>query len=251
MRTYVKAIENGQSENKEDVKPFLLLIEEINRANVAAVFGEVFQLLDRDDRNASQYPVKPSEDIMAYLAKELGGRPEQYDEIKIPDNMYIWSTMNSADQGVFPMDTAFKRRWNFEYIGINHKEEKIKDTYLVCDKAQVPYRVDWNELRKAINTTLASRDYKINEDKLMGPFFVSKSILENEDAFRETFKSKIIMYLFEDAAKQRRHMLFEGCDEDIRNQYSAICEEFDKRGIDIFCKEIRDKIKKEYLSELE
>lgn len=51
--------------------------------------------------------------------------------------------------------------------------------------------------------------------------------------------------------KQRRHMLFEGCDEDIRNQYSAICEEFDKRGIDIFCKEIRDKIKKEYLSELE
>lgn len=63
MRTYVKAIENGQSENKEDVKPFLLLIEEINRANVAAVFGEVFQLLDRDDRNASQYPVKPSEDI--------------------------------------------------------------------------------------------------------------------------------------------------------------------------------------------
>lgn len=121
----------------------------------------------------------------------------------------------------------------------------------MCDKAQVPYRVDWNELRKAINTTLASRDYKINEDKLMGPFFVSKSILENEDAFRETFKSKIIMYLFEDAAKQRRHMLFEGCDEDIRNQYSAICEEFDKRGIDIFCKEIRDKIKKEYLSELE
>ena len=107
MRTYVKAIENGQSENKEDVKPFLLLIEEINRANVAAVFGEVFQLLDRDDRNASQYPVKPSEDIKAYLAKELGGRPEQYDEIKIPDNMYIWSTMNSADQGVFPMDTAF------------------------------------------------------------------------------------------------------------------------------------------------
>ncbi len=58
-----------------------------------------FKLLDRDDRNASQYPDKPSEDIKAYLAKELGGRPEQYDEIKIPDNMYIWSTMNSADPG--------------------------------------------------------------------------------------------------------------------------------------------------------
>lgn len=63
----------------------------------------------------------------------------------------------------------------------------------MCDKAQVPYRVDWNELRKAINTILASRDYKINEDKLMGPFFVSKSILENEDAFRETFKSTALL----------------------------------------------------------
>lgn len=250
MRTYVKAIQNGRSENKEDVNPFLLLIEEINRANVAAVFGEVFQLLDRDDRNASQYPVKPSEDIKAYLAKELGGKPEQYEEIKIPDNMYIWSTMNSADQGVFPMDTAFKRRWNFEYIGIDNEDEKINGTYLVCDKAEIPYRVAWNELRKAINSTLASRDYKINEDKLMGPFFVSKSVLENEDEFRETFKSKVIMYLFEDAAKQRKHMLFEGCDEDTRNQYSAICEEFDKRGIDIFGKEIRDKVKKEYLNEL-
>ena len=251
MRTYVKAIQNGRSENKEDITPFLLLIEEINRANVAAVFGEVFQLLDRDDRNASQYPVKPSEDIKAYLAKELGGKPEKYEEIKIPDNMYIWATMNSADQGVFPMDTAFKRRWNFEYIGINNEDEKINGTYLVCEKAQIPYRVAWNELRRAINSTLASRDYKINEDKLMGPFFVSKRVLEDKDEFRETFKSKVIMYLFEDAARQRRHMLFDGCDEDTRNQYSAICEEFDKRGIDIFCKEIRDKVKKEYLNELE
>lgn len=248
MRTYVKAIKNGQLENKEDIKPFLLLIEEINRANVAAVFGEVFQLLDRDDRNASQYPVKPSEDIKAYLAKQLGGNPEQYEEIKIPDNMYIWSTMNSADQGVFPMDTAFKRRWNFEYISINNNEDKINGTYLVCDEANPPYKVEWSELRKAINTTLASREYKINEDKLIGPFFVAKSILNNKETFKDTFKSKVIMYLFEDAAKQRRHMLFDGCDEDIRNQYSAICEEFNKRGIDIFCKEIRENVKKEYSS---
>lgn len=250
MRTYVKAIKNGQLENKENILPFLLLIEEINRANVAAVFGDVFQLLDRDERNASQYPIKPSEDIKAYLAKQLGGFPEQYEEIKIPDNMYIWSTMNSADQGVFPMDTAFKRRWNFEYISINNNEDKINDTYLVCDEAQIPYKVNWNELRKAINTTLASREYKINEDKLIGPFFVSKNVLEDKESFKETFKSKVIMYLFEDAAKQRRHMLFDGCDEDIRNQYSAICEEFDKRGIDIFCKEIRDNVKKEYSNEL-
>lgn len=251
MRTYVKAIENSKSENKEDIVPFLLLIEEINRANVAAVFGEVFQLLDRDERNVSQYSVKPSEDMKTYLAKKLGGEAEQYAEIKIPDNMYIWATMNSADQGVFPMDTAFKRRWIFEYIGINNKQEMIDCTYLICNKIKTPYKVNWNELRKAINTTLASRDYKINEDKLLGPFFLPKSILDDSDAFGETFKSKVIMYLFEDVAKQRRHMLFDGCDEDIRNQYSAICDEFDKIGIDIFCKDIRDNVRKEYLNELE
>ncbi len=250
MRTYVKAIENGRYVNKEDIKPYLLLIEEINRANVAAVFGEVFQLLDRDEKNASQYPVKPSEDIKAYLAKELGGEPENYKEIKIPDNMYIWTTMNSADQGVFPMDTAFKRRWDFEYIGINNNDSKIEDAYLVCEKSEPAYRVNWNELRKAINDTLSSRDYKINEDKLMGPFFVSKTVLDDSVNFSEVFKSKVIMYLFEDAAKQRRSMLFDGCDEDTKTKYSSICEDFDARGIDIFCKEIRDKVKKEYLNEL-
>jgi hypothetical protein len=251
MRIYVKAIENGRSENREDVKPYLLLIEEINRANVAAVFGEVFQLLDRDGKNASQYPVKPSEDIKAYLAKELGGEPDNYRELKIPDNMYIWSTMNSADQGVFPMDTAFKRRWNFEYIGINNNDSKIEDAYLLCDKAEPAYRVKWNELRKAINDTLSSRDYKINEDKLMGPFFVSQSVLDDSDGFREVFKSKVIMYLFEDAAKQRRDTLFGGCEGETKTRYSSICDEFDVKGIDIFCKEIRDKVKKEYLNELQ
>jgi hypothetical protein len=251
MRIYVKAIENGRSENREDVKPYLLLIEEINRANVAAVFGEVFQLLDRDGKNASQYPVKPSEDIKAYLAKELGVESDNYRELKIPDNMYIWSTMNSADQGVFPMDTAFKRRWNFEYIGINNNDSKIEDAYLLCDKAEPAYRVKWNELRKAINDTLSSRDYKINEDKLMGPFFVSQSVLDDSDGFREVFKSKVIMYLFEDAAKQRRDTLFGGCEGETKTRYSSICDEFDVKGIDIFCKEIRDKVKKEYLNELQ
>lgn len=249
MRTYVKAIENGYSEGK-NIKPFLLLIEEINRANAAAVFGEIFQLLDRDDKNVSQYAINPSEDVKAYLAKELGGKPEQYRELKIPDNMYIWATMNSADQGVFPMDTAFKRRWNFEYIGIDNNEDEIDGIYLVCEKAEPAYRVKWNEVRKAINDTLSSRDYKINEDKLIGPFFVAKAVLNDKDAFNEAFKSKVIMYLFEDAVRQRRGMLFNGCDEDIKNRYSAICKEFEKRGIDIFCREIRDKIKKEYFNEL-
>ena len=93
---------------------------------MAAVFGDVFQLLDRDDDGVSEYEIQASEDIRKYLAKELGGSPDSYKRIRIPNNMFIWATMNSADQGVFPMDTAFKRRWNFEYLGIDENEEKIK-----------------------------------------------------------------------------------------------------------------------------
>ena len=109
MRTYVKALQNSKTDTP---KPFLLVIEEINRANVAAVFGDVFQLLDRGDDEVSEYPIQASEDIKKYLAGELGGNPDDYSEIRLPDNMFIWATMNSADQGVFPMDTAFKRRFH-------------------------------------------------------------------------------------------------------------------------------------------
>ena len=115
MRIYVDSI---KAIREHQLKRFLLIIEEINRANVAAVFGDVFQLLDRDDTNKSEYPIQVSEDIKKYLAKPdvLGGTPEDYSSLSIPDNMFIWATMNSADQGVFPMDTAFKRRWDFTPI---------------------------------------------------------------------------------------------------------------------------------------
>lgn len=169
MRTYVKALKNAQSDNP---KPYLLIVEEINRANVAAVFGDIFQLLDRDDDNVSEYAIQTSEDVKKYLAKELGGKPKEYSEIKIPDNMFIWATMNSADQGVFPMDTAFKRRWDFTYLGIDDSEEKIVGKTVELGKGANKRIVEWNELRKAINTELLS--YKVNEDKLIGPYFLSK-----------------------------------------------------------------------------
>lgn len=241
MRTYVKALKNSKT---NDSKPYLLIIEEINRANVAAVFGEVFQLLDRDDDFVSQYPVQASEDIKKYLADELGGNPDDYLEVKIPDNMFIWATMNSADQGVFPMDTAFKRRWNFDYLGINNNENDIKGSVVLLGSGSYCREIEWNELRKAINETLSL--YKINEDKLLGPYFLSRKIAVpsvgsqiDSDAFISAFKSKVLMYLFEDAAKQRRSSLFEGCKD--TTKYSAICDQFDKRGVEVFCKEIRDK----------
>ena len=238
MRTYVKALQNSKT---DDPKPFLLLIEEINRANVAAVFGDVFQLLDRGEDESSEYPIQASEDIKKYLAGELGGRPDDYAEIRIPDNMFIWATMNSADQGVFPMDTAFKRRWDFTYLGIDDSEAGIVGKKVILGQGDYRRVVEWNALRKAINDELLT--YKVNEDKLMGPYFISKKNLpegEMIDAalFTRIFKNKVIMYLFDDAAKQKRITLFGGCDEKAKNQYSKICGEFDTKGVYIFCEGI-------------
>ena len=234
MRMYVKALKNSRTDN---IKPFLLIIEEINRANVAAVFGDIFQLLDRGDDFVSEYPIQATEDIKKYLAKELGGNPDDYNKIKIPDNMFIWATMNSADQGVFPMDTAFKRRWDFTYLGIDDNDQDLqgKYVYLADDKSQ---KVEWNKLRKAINNFLAKE--KINEDKQLGPYFISRSIVVPKDSeeidrgrFINTFKNKVIMYLFEDSAKQTRPRLFEGCFQN-SSRYSEICREFEAKGIGIF-----------------
>lgn len=235
MRTYVKALLNSRTDSP---KPYLLVIEEINRANFAAVFGDVFQLLDRDDDEVSEYAIQASEDIKKYLAEKLGGYPEEYAEIRIPDNMFIWATMNSADQGVFPMDTAFKRRWDFTYLGIDDSEDGIKGKTVVLGEGQYKRTVEWNKLRKAINDELLT--YKVNEDKLMGPYFISKKNLPegaeiDVKTFTRIFKNKVIMYLFDDAAKQKRLTLFGGCDEKSKSQYSKICGEFDKKGVCIFC----------------
>lgn len=238
MRTYVKALQNSRTDTP---KPFLLVIEEINRANVAAVFGDVFQLLDRGDNEVSEYPIQASEDIKKYLAGELGGNPDDYSEIRIPDNMFIWATMNSADQGVFPMDTAFKRRWDFTYLGIDDSEAGIVGKKVILGQGNYRRIVEWNALRKAINNELLT--YKVNEDKLMGPYFISKKNLSESEmidptVFTRIFKNKVIMYLFDDAAKQKRITLFGGCDEKAKNQYSKICREFDTKGVYIFCEGI-------------
>lgn len=229
MRVYRNAKKNPNNN-------FLLIIEEINRANVAAVFGDVFQLLDRKN-GISEYPVAASEDIQKYLAKY--GINER--KLSIPSNMYIWATMNSADQGVFPMDTAFKRRWEFEYIGIDENEDGIKDYDIPLQKKEDDSHewVKWNDLRHSINDKLTAM--KINEDKLLGPYFISEEKLklvegkneENANEFVKSFKSKVLMYLFEDAVKIRPGDLF---DENAigRLRFSDICKKFDEIGQGIF-----------------
>lgn len=236
MRMYVEAIKSARTDNPQ---PYLLLIEEINRAKVAAVFGDVFQLLDRDDNGVSEYEIQASEDIRRYLAKELNVPMDSCKHIRIPDNMYIWATMNSADQGVFPMDTAFKRRWNFEYLGINDNEDEIKGIGKLT-LAGMDEPIEWNRLRKAINAKMSSGDFKINEDKLMGPFFLSKKVIASDEngeiidreKFIKAFKSKVIMYLYEDAVKQGKHRFFDGCPD--TGKYSSVCDAFKTMGLAIF-----------------
>ena len=247
MRMYVKAMKNVQDVTNEfdDPRPFLLIIEEINRANVAAVFGEIFQLLDRNDDNVSEYPIQTSEDIRNYLAKELGGNPSDYAQIRIPDNMFIWATMNSADQGVFPMDTAFKRRWDFTYLGIDDNDSDIQGKVVKIKVGNTEKDIEWNSLRQAINEFLAKE--KINEDKQLGPYFISRKItvpanggnIIDTEAFNRVFKQKVIPYLFDDAAKQKRSKLFEGIPNEA-NRYSKICEEYNKIGIGIFAQSIQN-----------
>ena len=231
VRILVKALKNARDESEQ--KPYLLIIEEINRANVAAVFGDIFQLLDRNNDDFSEYEIETPEDLRKYLSKKtvLGGNPNDYKKIRIPNNLFIWATMNSADQGVFPMDTAFKRRWEFEYIGIDENENEVKNYEIPISTTK---KVKWNELRKAVNNKLITLG--INEDKLLGPFFLSKSVLEtalNKGVdFVKIFESKVLMYLFEDAAKMKAKQLF-NVDEK-KFIYSEVCKKFEAEGLKVF-----------------
>ena len=266
MRIYTQALNHPKEK-------FLLLIEEINRANVAAVFGDIFQLLDRK-HGVSEYPIATSEDIKGYLLDNLDclkgknveefsdEEKEKYFEMRIPSNMYIWATMNSADQGVFPMDTAFKRRWEFEYIGVDDEEQvKEIENYIIPMCTENTYYVSWQELRKEINTILAE-NCKVNEDKLLGPFFISRDMLEKiknnkvvkdkvksgdisevtledvhekEKGFIKAFESKVIMYLFEDVMRMRPQNIFIGHEKNKGKMiFSKICEAFEKDGEKIF-----------------
>lgn len=225
IRLLVKALQNPD-------KPYVLIVEEINRANVAAVFGDIFQLLDRNNDGESEYSINTTADMRAYLQRELG-KDKDVRTIKIPSNMFIWATMNSADQGVYPMDTAFKRRWTFSYYGLDDEETKLSDVAIKprFTLGKSNKLISWNSLRKAINDELSTDTYNINEDKLMGPFFLKEEALKDNTSFNEAFKNKVLMYLFDDVLKQKRRSFFR-CENS--NRYSSVCNAFDLDGIKTF-----------------
>lgn len=235
IKQLVKALRNPD-EN------YLVLIEEINRANVAAVFGDFFQLLDRKSDGDSEYVISTSKELQEYFIKEflednldevikqkLG---ENFEHIYLPKNLFIWATMNSADQGVMPMDTAFRRRWDFEYLGIDSIVEENK---LEFEKYKFKINsteiVNWDNFRRELNKKLTALN--IPEDKLIGPYFVSKATLEdtNLDKLTEIIKNKVLMYLYEDAAKAYKSSLFA---EGKYSTYSTVCKYFDENALNLF-----------------
>lgn len=245
LRTWIDAqnsIKSGSNDNH------LLIIEEINRANVAAVFGDVFQLLDRKIDGTSEYEIATSEDMREYLVKEYGFTINEVATIRIPHNMYIWATMNSADQGVSPMDSAFKRRWNFEYIGIDEGKSKIAGKKINLR----PYgEIEWDMLRTKINNRLTQPDLNINEDKLVGPFFLSEKEI-NSDSIDEIFKSKLLMYLFEDVLKHRKGKLFRtelNTFSKIIDAYNNSEEIFDFEVISLSSEDSREESALSYIAE--
>lgn len=178
-----------------------LVIEELNRANTAAVFGEIFQLLDRDSEGKSEYPILiQDEDLYDALISVTGLESNEFianRQLIIPSNLSIIATMNSSDQAVFPLDTAFKRRWIFEYLPID---------FANCATGEVPIHhielpsLEWKILAQAINTILIQ--LKVVEDKLIGPWFIKNSDLA-EDQAEQTFIGKICSYLWDDALKYK------------------------------------------------
>ena len=170
-----------------------LVIEEINRGNCAQIFGDLFQLLDRKDDGTSCYPIRADKDLADYLQHVLNGDAKRGIEggnLCLPPNLHIIATMNTSDQSLFPMDSAFKRRWDWEYIPINYSDE-VKSGQFVITINDKNYK--WVTFLKAVNRHI--RDLTHSEDKQMGNFFVKNSIE------KEAFKSKVMAYLWHEVCK--------------------------------------------------
>lgn len=199
----------------KSTEPYLLLIEELNRGNAAAIFGEVFQLLDRS-KGKSKYQVKLSLEAMMYLKDNL---PSDYAKIEsgifLPENLYIWATMNSADQGVFPLDSAFKRRWSVVYMPldpIGEEQERLNEIIIDFDSQ----KYSWNGFRTIINEYL-SRTCKVTEDRLIGPYYLNKDELLNE----EMITNKLLLYLRDDVLRHNHNKFFNngGTFQNLKNDY--------------------------------
>ena len=190
VQAYTKAWTNPN-------KPIILVIEEINRGNCAQIFGDIFQLLDRGDDGVSDYEIKPDNALEVYLKGYFTGKDDVPEDIrngeimKLPTNLFIWATMNTSDQSLFPIDSAFKRRWEWKYLPINNHEDK---NYRI-EIGNTKY--DWWGFLSKINQVIG--DTTSSEDKKLGYFFAKAN--DNGIVTAEQFVGKVLFYLWNDVFK--------------------------------------------------
>jgi hypothetical protein len=184
---------------KEPRKNHALVIEEVNRGNCAAIFGDVFQLLDRDENHESQYSIRPSAQLGAYIATKLG---RAVPVLRLPPNFFIYATMNTSDQSLFPMDTAFKRRWTMEYVGISFEDPSVQRVLVpLLETTIAPWWVVATVLNQRIVATTGV------DDKQMGPYFVKAEV--KDQVTPSSFRSKVLFYLWNDVFRGNTTAVFE------------------------------------------
>lgn len=228
--------------------PYYMVIEEINRGNPAAIFGDLFQLLDRDSNGVSTYSITNKE-VCAFLNKGKMHFPN--DRFRLPENLNIICTMNTADQNVFVLDTALKRRFAMEYVPIDFtKLDQNNPNMLeywdntIFDKANSPLigvfanttlsayvgshtylDRNWPSFAELVNEmiNISNREgNSISEDKKLGPFFVSKEEIKD----RKKFADKVLYYLKQDVFKYTEGIL--------KLSYQELYDSFVNKGEDIF-----------------
>jgi hypothetical protein len=228
-----------------------LVIEEINRAPAAAVFGEIFQLLDRNSEGESSYSINLSDqDMISYIEVETE-RVLENGKLKIPSNLTLLATMNSSDQAVMPLDTAFKRRWSFRYIPIDFDNSFVASGKPCAEgsldiqgeagvgKKTQEQQISWKNFAIAINIILTENS--IPEDKHLGPFFLTKNELTRDNRM-ESLTGKLFMYLWDDVLRHgMTELIF---DEEIKTygQLVRYCQEKKTVFNDKFYDLVRDQI---------
>ena len=202
-QTFLNAYMQAYRKPNENV---YLIIEEINRGNCAQIFGDLFQLLDRDEYGVSEYTIKADADLKAFLVDEMGKDSDAIKdgELCLPSNLYIYATMNTSDQSLFPIDSAFKRRWDWEYEPI-----KYKNTNWVIDIQGKTY--SWVSFQKEINRRIF--EATSSEDKMLGDYFVNPS---DGIITEKMLLNKILFYLWNDVCKDGEGDIFKVSDtEDV------------------------------------
>lgn len=238
LKAYLGAWKKYADRMNDEAEPQFLVIEEINRGNCAQIFGDLFQLLDRNDEHFSEYPIESDTDLQKEIERAfkehknyklehdidveeiIENYTSNYDStlsediqhgrvLLLPPNLYIWATMNTSDQSLFPIDSAFKRRWEWKYMKIKNEGKEWKIDVKIKDENGEEKPIKWWDFIHKVNDIIASMTS--SADKQLGYFFckadkktpekASEPNSENDLISVDTFVSKVLFYLWNDVFK--------------------------------------------------